>query len=223
MKQLEQRVNYYNKMTERVLLPVNAESIGAYIRHLPKNPKVYFFDTYEYIKYFSQNFRFFYVPGDVVTVSDYPSIVKSRPIEGDNKNSVLLNLNKIRHFLFIKKDIPTNEKLNSLVWRGGAFNYQPHRMSFLQKYYNHPVYNIGKVNKSNNYTDQWLVNRMTINEQLKYKYIMCLEGNDVATNLKWVMSSNSVAVMPRPKYETWFMEGTLIPNVHYIEIKDDYS
>ncbi|MGZ8190247.1 MAG: glycosyl transferase family 90, partial [Methylococcaceae bacterium] len=47
--------------------------------------------------------------------------------------------------------------------------------------------------------------------------------NDVATNLKWVMSSNSVAVMPRPKYETWFMEGTLIPNVHYIEIKDDYS
>lgn len=42
-------------------------------------------------------------------------------------------------------------------------------------------------------------------------------------NLKWVMSSNSVGVMPRPKYESWFMEGRLQPGVHYIEIKDDYS
>jgi hypothetical protein len=52
---------------------------------------------------------------------------------------------------------------------------------------------------------------------------MCLEGNDVATNLKWVMSSNSIAVMPRPTCETWFMEGRLVPNYHYIEIKDDLS
>jgi hypothetical protein len=52
---------------------------------------------------------------------------------------------------------------------------------------------------------------------------MCLEGNDVASNLKWVMSSNSLAVMPKPKYETWYMEGRLIPNYHYIEIKEDYS
>lgn len=58
---------------------------------------------------------------------------------------------------------------------------------------------------------------------LKYKFILCLEGNDVASNLKWVMSSNSIAVMPKPKYETWFMEGKLKGNVHYIEIKDDYS
>jgi hypothetical protein len=37
------------------------------------------------------------------------------------------------------------------------------------------------------------------------------------------MSSNCIAVMPRPTYETWFMEGKLIPNYHYIEIKPDYS
>jgi hypothetical protein len=52
---------------------------------------------------------------------------------------------------------------------------------------------------------------------------MALEGNDVASNLKWVMSSNSIAVMPRPTCETWFMEGELIPNYHYIEIREDYS
>lgn len=37
------------------------------------------------------------------------------------------------------------------------------------------------------------------------------------------MSSNSVAVMPRPTCESWFMEGKLIPNYHYIEIKADFS
>lgn len=53
--------------------------------------------------------------------------------------------------------------------------------------------------------------------------VATIEGNDVATNLKWVMSSNSVAVMPRPRIESWFMEGKLIPDYHYIEIKPDYS
>jgi len=52
---------------------------------------------------------------------------------------------------------------------------------------------------------------------------MSLEGNDVASNLKWVMSSNSIAVTPRLTCETWFMEGTLIPNYHYIEVKPDFS
>lgn len=64
---------------------------------------------------------------------------------------------------------------------------------------------------------------MTIGEHLDYKFIMSLEGNDVASNLKWVMSSNSIAVTPRLTQETWFMEGTLKPNYHYIEVKDDFS
>ena len=37
------------------------------------------------------------------------------------------------------------------------------------------------------------------------------------------MSSNSVCVMPNPKYETWFMEGKLKPDFHYICLKDDFS
>ena len=37
------------------------------------------------------------------------------------------------------------------------------------------------------------------------------------------MSSNSIAVMPKPTCETWFMEGRLIPDYHYIQIKEDYS
>jgi hypothetical protein len=37
------------------------------------------------------------------------------------------------------------------------------------------------------------------------------------------MSSNSLAVMSKPKFETWFMEGRLEAGVHYVEVKDDYS
>lgn len=29
--------------------------------------------------------------------------------------------------------------------------------------------------------------------------------------------------MPRPRYETWFMEGTLQPGVHYVELRDDFA
>ena len=52
---------------------------------------------------------------------------------------------------------------------------------------------------------------------------MSLEGNDVASNLKWVMSSNSIAVSPPLTCETWFMAGTLKPDYHFIEIKPDFS
>ena len=45
-------------------------------------------------------------------------------------------------------------------------------------------------------------------EQLmRFKYVLSLEGNDVATDLKWRMAQNSVVVMPRPTKETWLMEG----------------
>jgi len=37
------------------------------------------------------------------------------------------------------------------------------------------------------------------------------------------MSSNSLCFMVKPKFETWFMEGQLIPNFHYVLINDDYS
>ena len=68
-------------------------------------------------------------------------------------------------------------------------------------------YYVGQVNKPET-GGAFLRPKLSILEQLEYKFVLCLEGNDVATNLKWVMSSNSLAVMPKPRYETWFMEGS---------------
>ena len=37
------------------------------------------------------------------------------------------------------------------------------------------------------------------------------------------MSSNSICVMPKPKYESWFMEGKLRGDYHFIEVDDNFS
>ena len=50
-----------------------------------------------------------------------------------------------------------------------------------------------------------------------------MEGNDVATNTKWIMASRSLCVMTTPKFETWLMEGLLQPDVHFVHIEDDYA
>lgn len=215
---LKARMDYYNKLNRcqnhLEFLPKLAEF------RIPKHTRVYYFDSYEYTRFFDKNLRTAFLPGDIVHVPEIPTIVKSRPIGDHNVNSVLLNLDKVRHFMFVKDKKSFPGKKDMLVGRGTVT--QPHRIRFLEMYFNHPLCNVGQVNKDNR-GNKFLVEKMTIDEHLDYKFILCLEGNDVATNLKWVMSSNSLAVMPRPKYETWFMEGTLIPNYHYILIKDDYT
>jgi len=211
------RVNYYNRLEKQCVLSASAISLSDF--KLGKKEKTYFFDSHEYTRFFNPKLKARFLFGDIIHVPEEPSIVKSRPIEGDVSNSILLKLDKVRHFLFVNDKKRFEDKLDLLVGRSKA--RQPHRLHFLKMYFNHPMCNIGQVNRDANL--QFLANRMTISEHLNYKFILCLEGNDVASNLKWVMSSNSLAVMPKPKYETWFMEGTLIPDYHYVLIKDDYS
>lgn len=211
------RVNYYNRLVEKVDLSVGSPALSQF--KLGEKQKTYFFDSFEYTRYFSPKLKVHFLFGDITEVPSEPAVVKSRPIDGDVANSVVLNLDKIRHFLFVKDKKAFADKEDMLVGRSKA--RQQHRLRFLEMYFNHPMCNIGQVNRDVNL--QFLANRMTIGEHLDYKFILCLEGNDVASNLKWVMSSNSLAVMPKPKYETWFMEGTLIPDYHYVLIRDDYS
>lgn len=214
---IQKRVNYYNKLNYCKSIYSDLELLSEF--KLGKKNKTYFFDCYEYTRFFNSKNRINFSLGDVIHIPELPTIVKSRPIEGNNANSIILNLDKIRHFLFVNDKNKFIDKKDMLVGRSKA--PQPHRIRFLQMYFDHPMCNIGQINQGE--YPQFVVNRMTISEHLKYKYILCLEGWDVASNLKWVMSSNSLAIMPKPKYETWFMEGTLIPNYHYVLIKDDYS
>jgi hypothetical protein len=215
---IRKRANYYNKLDEIVNLSDGIKNLAHF--KLRKQHKTYYFDSYEYTRYFNQELKADFKFGDVTFVPEEPAIVKSRPIHGNNSNSVILNLDKVRHFMFLNDKKDFRKKKNMLVGRNVVG--QAHRIKFLEMYIDHPLCNVGKINNDDNHHNL-LRERLTIEEQLNYKFILCLEGNDVASNLKWVMSSQSLAVMPVPKYETWFMEGTLIPNYHYVLIKDDYS
>lgn len=207
------RVNYYNRLTAPTLLSSQALSIAHY--RIPKKIRVYYFDSKEYLRYFHPDLKFELLPGDIIHIPKHPAFVKSRPIAGDNKNAVLLNLDKARHFNFLQDDIPFEEKKDMLVGRSEFA--QEHRRRFYELYADHPLCNLRKSMRSSD------PDFLSIEQHLHYKFILALEGNDVATNLKWIMSSNAIAVMPEPTYETWFMEGRLIPDYHYICIRQDYA
>jgi len=160
--------------------------------------------------------------GDVTDELDQPTFTKSRPIKGVKNNNILLPLDSIRHLTFICDENTFKSKKNNVVWRGAA--YQEHRKFFLQQCAEINTCNIADTSKqSKKGIFGKPKNYLSFQEQLKYKFIFAIEGTDVASNLKWIMGSNSIPVMPKPKYETWFCESKLIPGEHYIEIADDFS
>lgn len=218
IENIQKRVNYYCKIQTPM------EVSGSYqLKDLKniKSPKAYYFDTYEYARFFPENYPIDFVFGDVIDVPITPSIVKSRPIVLGNENSILLKLDKARHFIRINKDKPFSQKKDLLIGRGAI--YQQHRYDFYNKYFTHSLCDLGSVGTRGIGKTEWQKPKISLKEHLEYKFILSLQGNDVATNLKWIMSSNSIAVMPKPTVESWFMEGTLEGGKHYIEIKSDYS
>jgi hypothetical protein len=65
--------------------------------------------------------------------------------------------------------------------------------------------------------------RKSVSEVIKYKGIIMLEGNDVASGLKWSLYSNSVVLMPPPTFTSFAMEELLVPFVHYVPLRSDLS
>ena len=63
---------------------------------------------------------------------------------------------------------------------------------------------------------RFIKGRLKKRDFMQFKYVLVLQGNDVATSLKWLMKRNSVAVMAPPTREGWLMEGLLEPYVHYV-------
>lgn len=223
MQIVHARASYYCQLPEMVAEPSmgNIGSFGIPIRRKHRFSR-YVLDLNEVLCRFPNHLMFDYMFGDITEEAKVPSFVKSRPIPNGTTQSVIMKLDKLRHFRFVNDTRRFQDKKNMLVSRN--FVTQPHRRRLLDMYFGHAMCDVGKINMEvNDPHPEWVKPFMPIDTQLEYKFIACIEGNDVATNLKWVMSSNSIAVMPKPRYETWYMEGLLQPGVHYIEVKPDYS
>ena len=161
-----------------------------------------------------------------------PVFKKARRVN-DINGGIILKLNAIRHFANIGSDpMSWSEKIDDVVWRGVSTGERAisNKRFLLVKKYSHK-YNIAfnRIMQKNDFF--WTKNLGNLNcfikesisvfGQLKYKYIISIEGNDVATNLKWILASNSVPIMPKPTVESWIMESKLIPYKHYVPLNDN--
>ena len=215
-EEIEKRVHYYVNFSDSGI-PEGSTQLLDFKRN--DFSSAYYYDLRNLIKYFPQNLQIKFKPGDIFTNQDVPTVVKSRPIQ-NNGNSILLKLNKVRHYNFVKDTIPFESKKSMAVWRGVI--HKDNRRLLVDLFHNHPRCDVGTIDE-NPQNSEWRKDYLSIGNQLTYKYILSIEGHDVATNLKWIMSSNSLCFMPKPKFETWYMEGLLEPEVHYVLLKDDYS
>lgn len=212
----------------------------------PPGKTTYYQDMTRSIHYLPQLYKttFLFYPHDRAEGFGVPTLVKSRPIYGYG-HSVLFNLNYLRHFWDVykveDKDIPYEEKKDVLVWRGadtgyGFGNNIPYRpvsrQTLVETYTRHPdpKIDVGLSNIMVNHTgdekkafQQYVKPKMNMQELLRHKFLLSVEGNDVATNLKWVLNSNSVAFCPPFTINSWILEENLRPWVHYIPVRHDFQ
>ena len=248
---IKNRVKYYlgnlyeifkNEQKIEYLVFLNEKEEISYNRIQLINNNMLFYDNYNYQiryyvndlrKYFSESkidkFVVFIAFGDINIKMNQFCFTKSRPIDLTNNYNILLNLNTPRHWGGLEDvnryDIPYNKKNNKIIWRGMSTGKQK-RVIFVDKFQNNPNKNIDiKFSNlvQNTVNNNYILHNMSIKEQLESKFIISIEGNDVATNLKWILYSNSVVIMPKPTISSWIMEDTLIPGIHYVEIMNDYS
>lgn len=188
----------------------------------------------------SDTARFIFSFGDETPkVEGYPVIMKARHIQELHNTSgtpLLGYLATVRHFGVVDElqNITAPEwrdKNETLIWRGVSTGWGS-RLKVVQRFLMdepRPDVDIAfykfvqgerkRVSKPGRY----LKAPLSLEEQLQYKYLLSLEGNDVATGLKWMLYSNSVVFMPPPQHVTWAMEEMLVPFHHYIPITADGS
>lgn len=185
-------------------------------------------------------------PGDSRSRFPIPVFVKSRMIQDRDSPCVLLPLDRRRHWgdicVVAQNDIPFRDKADRLVWRGvttGPFKSWDGRSACSSRFHvarlgtgraDIDVGYSGIVQVDDTNSDipldtlrARLRPPLDLRQQLQSRYLLSLEGNDVATGLKWMLFSNSAVLMPRPTCESWACEGELVAFEHYIPVKDDLS
>jgi len=163
------------------------------------------------------------------TGANWPVMVKTRDTHMGTSRGIIANLNSSRHLsgMFDFKETPWGDKKEDFIWRG-ADTGKNVRLDFVKKFYEN--YDVGfsdYVQDSKDfpwlYTKELLKPKVSPEYLLTYKYLPVVDGNDKSSSLSWVMASNSVPIMPKPRYHSWFCEPWLEAGVHYVEVKRDFS
>jgi len=192
----------------------------------------------------NQNKRFSFSRGDVITQKEQNNwtLCKNR-CDGNTSSVLLRRLNFNRHWdKYYRKpsDMCFNKKVNKVFWRGittgcsdhfSAKKWKPRKVNrfiLVERWYNkEPQIDIGFSRIHRDFLkpkfSKYVKGECSPSYFLKHKYIISVEGNDKDSGLNWKLNSNSLVMMPKPTVNSWLMETTLIPNKHYILLKDDFS
>jgi len=183
------------------------------------------------IKTNHQNQPFYIVKGDIEQWLHALTLCKNRCDK--NANSVILRcLEFNRHwnnYYHRPDDMPFSAKNNKAFWRGtttGQPTRKGNRFDLVKKWFDKSeVVRVGFsfISQNKNQYKKYVKGKCDISHFLTFKYIISIEGNDKDSGLNWKLNSNSLVLMPRPRVTSWLMETTLVPNYHYILIKDDFS
>ena len=160
---LQQRVAYYNRINTpwHVSAPDSLQrdrswihytgALGDYRRKLFHT--AYYFDQHGVTRWFPPRLRWNFCPGDVYFTPSVPTIVKSRLLTADNQNSVVLKLDKLRHFMYVYDTKPFREKKDCAIFRG-KIRQSRLRTLFLEKFFGHPLCDCGVVGRNEGCPDE---------------------------------------------------------------------
>ena len=188
-------------------------------------------------------------PNDAIVIAKSRSL----EVDPAARTSTVLPLNTRRHFRLIpaalQDKISFEQKKDVAFWRGSTsslcwdrgMNFKRYyvdndssadcaRWSLVARWFNSSTSDVDvsisrlvQMGKRFRDYEDAVRGDVLLSEQLKYRYLISVEGNDVASNLKWALASNSVVLMPPPTRETFALEGRLIPWVHYVPLRRDTS
>jgi len=163
-------------------------------------------------------------------------LTHNRPYK--SQNQVLFPLNRYMSPSVVKIDdaIPFRHKQPILFWRGSTTGrHLPSiniRYNVIVKNFNvHSNIDIGfsdfvlQIYKDNKeLLDKYYKKGIDKSQQLNFKFILNLEGNDWASSFPWVLASNCCPLHNYPfSFESWFFGQGLEPYVHFVPVKNDGS
>lgn len=235
----QQRLDFY---TGRSCKFTNQEPLsGSALHDLPflaeagkpyKSRNNYDNDVIRYVT-ISKSKKLWFQCGDSPYYGSYPVLVKIR--DSFKKSfGVLSNLNSARHWGLVplmSSDSKWEQKKNDWVWigadTGNDIDDNP-RLKFVKKF--HESHDVGFSGKLQNkfthptiYLDKYYKDPKSINFVSSYKYQAVVEGNDKSSALNWILASNCVPIMSKPRFHSWLCEEYLVPGFHYVECKRDFS
>lgn len=174
---------------------------------------------------------------DIVLIhfGDKPDDVENLPFfskmrDATRRRGIIWPLNVQRHFGTMAQvdtgDRDWEEKKEKIVWRGADTGYDGERERIVKLMFAHTSNEVdiafGPV-LLNPEMKKFSRGGLSPDQMMRNKYLLSLDGNDVASGLKWMLYSNSVVFMPHTRFETWGMESFLKPYTHYIPLYRNLS